>query len=266
MHQPDDDPRPRREWANDQLKLGMDGNRACLQCHEAYAPEAALVEHTRHPASSAGSNCLNCHMPYQNYALLTAIRSHTILSPNVTQSIAGGRPNACNQCHLDKSYGWTADYLRKWYEIETPELTTTEQAVPASLLWLFQGDAAQRALVAWNMGWSEAHHASGSDWIGAFLPQLLMDPYDAVRLIAYRSLVRLPGFETFECNTMAPKPELEVSASRALRIYHEQRRARGESGLLPEMVQDPTGTLPPMMELCAALLEQRNNQPTYLFE
>src|SRR5207244_3918886 len=33
MHQKQGDPRKRKEWAAGQLKRGMDGNRACVQCH-----------------------------------------------------------------------------------------------------------------------------------------------------------------------------------------------------------------------------------------
>jgi hypothetical protein len=204
-------------------------------------------------------------MPYQSYGLLKAIRSHTIASPNVAESIEGGRPNACNQCHLDRTYAWTADYLRQWYGIETPQLTADEETVPASLIWLFSGDAAQRALVAWNLGWVEAHRASGNDWIGAFLPQLLLDAYDAVRLIAYRSLHTLPGLESFECNVMAPRPDLERSAGLAIRAAETRWRAQGKTIWPPYMLTDSTGATSPT-EAYSRLFQNRDDRPIYLFE
>ena len=107
MHQPPGDPRPADVWSADQLRVGMDGDRACLQCHGEYAGK--LAAHTQHAPDSPGSRCYNCHMPYTSYGLLKALRSHRIDVPSANATVAAGRPNACNLCHLDKSLGWTAD-------------------------------------------------------------------------------------------------------------------------------------------------------------
>ena len=69
--------------------------------------------HTRHRADSSGSSCYNCHMPFTTYGLLKTIRSHQISSPSVQSTLATGRPNACNLCHLDKTLAWTAQYLER---------------------------------------------------------------------------------------------------------------------------------------------------------
>ena len=265
MHQSPEDSRSRTEWADDQLKPEMNGSAACTQCHTQYAGAGAASAHSHHASGTAGDDCLNCHMPYQTYGLLKSIRSHTIASPNVAESIEGGRPNACNQCHLDKTFAWTATQLNSWYGTEIPALTSAEQTVPASLIWLFHGDAAQRALVAWNFGWEEAHRASGSDWIGGFLPQLLYDPYDAVRQIAYRSMRSLPGLERFECNVMAPRAEVERSAGLAMRMAQANWQAQGKSDWPPYMLDDSTRTLVPT-EVFRDLFVQRDLRPIYLFE
>lgn len=143
MHKPADGPRPLKEWADDQLKLGMDGDQACLQCHDSFA--ADLAAHTHHKADSSGSRCYNCHMPYTTYGLLKAIRSHEVDSPTVSASLATGRPNACNQCHLDKTLAWAADHLERWYQTPIPALTDDEASIAASVLWAVRGDAGQRA-------------------------------------------------------------------------------------------------------------------------
>jgi formate-dependent nitrite reductase cytochrome c552 subunit len=191
MHQAPCDTRPAKEWADDQLKVGMRGNQACLQCHNEYRREERLTQHTHHPAASSGSVCYNCHMPYTTYGLHKAIRSHQIDSPTVAASLSTGRPNACNQCHLDQTLKWTSQHLDEWYGISQPSLTEDEQTIAASVLWLLRGDAGQRALMAWSMGWSEAHAASGANWQAALVAELLEDPYDAVRLIASRALEQL---------------------------------------------------------------------------
>ena len=119
MHQPPDDPRPLSQWAVDQLKPGMRGNQACLQCHEPARFETPA--HTHHPTASSGSRCYNCHMPYTTYGILKAIRSHQIDTPTVQASLQTGRPNACNQCHLDKTLDWAASHLEEWYDVPKPE-------------------------------------------------------------------------------------------------------------------------------------------------
>ena len=101
LHQDANDSRPLQLWANGQLKPGMETNQACLQCHATFEKE--LESHTRHRRNSSGSQCYNCHMSHTAYGLLKAIRSHHISSPSVASSVQTGRPNACNQCHLDKN-------------------------------------------------------------------------------------------------------------------------------------------------------------------
>ena len=105
-------------------------------------------------------------MPYTTYGLLKAIRSHQVDSPDVTASVETGRPNACNQCHLDKSLGWAAAELETRYGIAPPELSRDQREVAAGVLWALEGDAGQRALAAWSFGWEPAREASGSDWMG----------------------------------------------------------------------------------------------------
>ncbi len=139
---------------NDQLAAGMQSDQACLQCHEKYREKVA--EHTHHAPSSAGSRCYNCHMPHTTYGLLKAIRSHQVSSPSVASSVQTGRPNACNQCHLDKSLGWTQTHLSEWYATPKVELNDEQAKLSAMAVMLLRGDAGQRALTAWSMGWDEA--------------------------------------------------------------------------------------------------------------
>ena len=216
MHRSADDPRPPLEWANDQLHPGMDSDEACLQCHQTLE-----ADHSHHEPASSGSRCYNCHMPYTNYALLKAIRNHQVAGPTVTESVKYGRPNACNLCHMDKSLAWSAEHLARWYETPSPTLTEDEQNLSASVLWLVSGDAGQRALTAWHMGWKPAQEISGPEWFAPYLAQLLDDPYASVRFIAYRSLRSLPGFEDFEYDYVGTAEERNAAAHRAVRIWRD---------------------------------------------
>lgn len=206
MHQESIDNRPAKEWANDQLSLDALGDTACTQCHSA---SDYGEKHTHHPQSSSGSRCYNCHMPHTSYGLLKAVRSHTITSPDLSRDMTARRPNACNLCHLDKTLQWTADALQDWYQQSAPELEQEDKEVAASVLWLLKGDAGLRALASWSMGWADAQRASGNEWIAPLIARTLNDPYHAVRLIAYRSIRTLPGYEDFEVNVLADGSELE---------------------------------------------------------
>jgi hypothetical protein len=192
LHQPPGDARPASEWANDQLHAG-DLDRSCSECHAKVA--AAGAAHTHHAAGSEGSRCVNCHMPHTTYGLMKGVRTHQIDSPNVAVSVATGRPNACNQCHLDRSQGWAAEHLQSWYGIKKPQLPGDEATVAAGAQWALKGNAAQRALMAWSFGWAPARAAAGTDWMAPYLAKLLDDPYGAVRIIASRSLRTLPGYD-----------------------------------------------------------------------
>jgi hypothetical protein len=174
-------------WADDQLRPGMDGSHACVQCHVEFEKTEKVTAHTHHAATSSGSDCLNCHMPYTSFGLTKAIRSHTITNPSIAASIATGRPDACNQCHLDRTLAWTADHLHEWYGQKTPLLDADQSAIAASVLWALEGDEGQRALMAWSFGWEPARRTSGTGWMPYVLSTLMQDGYDAVRFIATRS-------------------------------------------------------------------------------
>jgi predicted CXXCH cytochrome family protein len=218
---------------NDQLAAGMNGNQACLQCHARYAEN--LAAHTHHKPDSPGSQCYNCHMPFDTYGLLKAVRSHHIASPSVTVDQQTGRPNACNLCHLDQSLAWTASYLKTWYDASPPTLSNEDQTVAAAVLWTLRGEAGLRALVAWHMGWADAQKTAGEWWLAPYLTQLMEDPYSAVRYIAHRSLRRLAGYEDLAFDFVGPEPQRRAAVQQAL-LRWERAAARtadhGNSALL----------------------------------
>ena len=258
MHQQDDDTRDISEWADDQLQQGMRSNQACIQCHQELANDAMLVEHTHHAVESTGSNCYNCHMPHTTYGLLKAIRSHEISSPSVATTLRTGRPNACNQCHLDKTLKWTSEYLDQWYEIDKPDLPIDHQKTAASIVWSLRGDAGQRSLMAWSFGWKAAQDASEVNWMAPYLARLLSDPYDAIRLIAARSLRTLPS------NQRSFDPLDVDQVNRAINeVMNRWSRVPNRKGN-SELLIDEVGKL--MVSEFQRLGKQRNDRPVNLQE
>ena len=263
LHMTARDTRAPQEWADHQLKPGMDGPAACLSCHAAFAAREKREAHTHHKADSPGSDCYNCHMPYTTYGLLKAVRSHQIDSPSVAVSLATGRPNACNQCHLDKPLAWTARALEAWYGIPEPPLDDEARTTSAAAMWALTGDAGQRALMAWSFGWAPALEASGTRWIAPYLAQLLEDPYPAVRFIAYRSLRRHPGFADFDFDFIGSDDDLAAVRSRVLdrwsRVPGAPDSARDEATLVA-----PDGTI--RAARFDALVKRRNDAQVDLKE
>jgi hypothetical protein len=261
MHKPADDPRPLEKWADDQLTFGMDGNKACVQCHTPLRTN--LTAHTKHAAGSAGSSCYNCHMPFTTYGLLKTIRSHQISNPSVAESLQTGRPNACNLCHVNRTLGWTSEWLQTWYRTPKPTLTQDETSIAASVLWLLRGDAGQRAIVAQAMGWRPAQEASGASWIAPHLAELLNDPYNAVRFIAYRSMRTLPGLSAFEYDFLASPEQRLESQRKALETWRLARSAADQRDNV-QLLFDPEGTL--KTDVVNRLVRERNNRPVHLRE
>jgi predicted CXXCH cytochrome family protein len=104
--------------AND-AQLLKPANVMCLECHGPNSPNgprsASIERHTHHQAGSAGSECVNCHMPKIAQTITGVnVRSHTFrfISPARTESLK--IPNPCNVCHADKSTGWAMDALKRW--------------------------------------------------------------------------------------------------------------------------------------------------------
>jgi len=261
MHPDESDSQRLKAWADDQLKPGMRGNEACLQCHEDFRDR--VVEHTHHPADSPGSVCYNCHMPHSTYGLLKAVRNHRIESPSVRTSLETGRPHACNQCHLDRTLAWTAERMQEWYGHEPPALSADERDVAGSVMWSLTGDAGQRALMAWSFDWKPARDTSGIEWMAPYVAEMLDDDYAAVRHIAGRTLKGLPGYESFEYDSTEPRAKLMDAVDRAFDIWLERRRESGLNGYEAALI-NPDGSL--RTAEFERLLRRRNHSPVILNE
>lgn len=265
MHRAADDPRTAKEWAEDQLKPGMRGDQACLQCHASYA--ADVTAHTHHAPGSSGSGCLDCHMPHTSYGLLKAIRNHQVTSPDAVNALATGRITACNQCHVDRSLAWVSERLTDWYGIASPapEALARAEASPgvsATVAYALTGDAAQRAFAAWSLGWPTALETSGRDWMAPTLIHLLDDPYEAVRIIALRSLRRLPGFADFAFDELAPEAQRRVGQNAARALWDGARHATPSQPA--SVLLRPDGTVD--QAVFDRLARLRNERPVNLLE
>ena len=104
--------------ANGAPLAGRLDDRQCTSCHQAKA--SATTAHTHHTATSAGSRCVSCHMPYmQEPEVGTAVRyarsDHAIPIPRPRADSVTGVTSACRSCHLDRSEDALDLQVRRWY-------------------------------------------------------------------------------------------------------------------------------------------------------
>ena len=93
------------------MKLRAAGNALCAQCH---APaKYDTTAHHLHAPGSAGAQCADCHMPTRTYMQIDPRRDHSLRVPRPDLTVEYGVPNACNNCHRDKSAGWAAAAIEK---------------------------------------------------------------------------------------------------------------------------------------------------------
>lgn len=165
-----------------QLTEKMKTNAACTQCHNQFEKPAQLVEHTKHPAASAGSLCYNCHMPSIVYGIMSAHRTHDITNPRPDETVRFNKPNACNQCHLDWSVNRAvAESNRLWPNAPKNQPGDPRYDEPEGQRALFAGDAVSRALTAAAM-------SPATDITMPVLLEAMQDRYPIVRYFSANAL------------------------------------------------------------------------------
>lgn len=196
------------------LKLKAEGNALCLQCHRADSYQR--VEHFHHPLGSAGAQCVNCHMPHKTYMGVDERRDHSLRIPRPDLTLKFRTPNACNQCHTDKSAQWATDAIAAWTG-KKPELSA-HPAAAIDAAWL-NSPAADRLLAA------------------------LASRSDAAPITRATALSQMAGPATarsraaIEAATREADPLLRIGAARALNSMEPQDALRIGPPLLADRVR-----------------------------
>jgi predicted CXXCH cytochrome family protein len=189
-----------------QLRPDRPGNELCTQCHAEIG--SAVAAHTHHSADGSGSSCVACHMPKIVFGILEVHRSHRIDNPDPLRDAEAGRPHACTLCHLDKSLGWSALAMQRWWGERYRTPTRRADGAPLELADaaanLLAGDAAARAVAANAFGErgvviSPDHEAAVRAWLAVTMG----DGYPSVRLLARRSLLALEARSSFGIGELA---------------------------------------------------------------
>ncbi|MEM9458525.1 MAG: cytochrome c3 family protein [Myxococcota bacterium] len=168
-----------------QLWPQYDAAVVCGRCHtpDSLSDAAAPGGHGRH---GAAVTCEGCHLPRVTYGLLEGMMSHRPTRPRPQDQVGhDDQPDACTQCHVDRSRRWAADALVAWATGQPPSTGSDDE--PSSVaLDLHGGDPIQRALAAHALSRPEAPVEPRIRM--AWLVDALQDDYPAVRWFGYRGL------------------------------------------------------------------------------
>jgi predicted CXXCH cytochrome family protein len=243
-------------------KLRAEGNALCAQCHLPAKFDAA--EHHHHQPGSAGTQCVNCHMPTKTYMVLDTRRDHSFRVPRPDLSVSLGTPNACTQCHNERSAEWAAQTVAGWYprgRQTTPHYgtalhagrvgsTDAEQHLDRLIL-----DPSQPAIArASALPLLRPYASAASE---PALHAAIADPDPLVRSAAPRALPVAPARAVIEA--AAP---LLGDPIRAVRI--EAARALAGADLLSLTPEQQTAFVKATAELVAAELVDADRPETHL--
>ena len=120
-------------------KLKVSGDGVCLQCHS--SDKYATAAHNRHNDVKAPVGCVSCHMPTRTYMVIDPRHDHGLRVPRPDLSVKLGTPNACSDCHTDKSAEWAASAIENWYGPKREGFQNFAAAFHAA--WTDQPDAAR---------------------------------------------------------------------------------------------------------------------------
>ncbi len=178
-------------------KLRVPGDGVCLQCHA--ATKYPLPAHTGHPDTPQAQACPACHMPTRTYMGIDPRHDHSFRVPRPDLSVKYGTPNACNDCHRDKSAAWAAAAVEKWFGPQRKGLQAWTPAFHAArtgstesknLLFGTAQDAGQPAI-----GRATAYAELAAYLTPSLVSEMqkgLHDPSELVRIGALRGLASVP--------------------------------------------------------------------------
>jgi predicted CXXCH cytochrome family protein len=179
-------------------KLRAPGDGVCLQCHAADKYEVA--SHNRHEGVTPAVTCASCHMPVSTYMVIDKRHDHSLRIPRPDLSVKLGTPNACNNCHADKSAQWASDAIERWHGsvrkgfqnyAEAFQASWTDRADATTLLAVVAASPTTPA-IARASALSELHSRVSSSNI-ELARKGLADPDPMVRVATLDMLDGLPG-------------------------------------------------------------------------
>ncbi len=233
------------------LELRAPGDAVCAQCH--LPQRFATPTHHHHEQEGDGARCVSCHMPEKTYMVVDPRHDHSLRIPRPDQSVAFGTPNACSNCHDDRSSAWAVEHFAEWYPDPKPVRQTWTEAFaharagnPAAEqpLAAIVNDTAVPAIVRATALSELTPFLSAAS--GNVLPSALNDPNPLLRLAGLRAL---SGFAPAQRHALAahlledPFLAVRAEAGRALAASPKEGLTDSEREHLERAIADHVATL-----------------------
>jgi Flp pilus assembly protein TadD len=178
-------------------KLRAAGDGVCAQCHAPAKYTAA--SHHQHASAKPPLACASCHMPERTYMMIDRRHDHSFRIPRPDISAKLGTPNACSDCHTDKSAQWAADAVERWHGPKRKGWQHYAEAFHSA--WNEQADAA--ALLTVVAGYRDTPAIARASALAELTPYVspaninlarsgLADPDPMVRIGALDMLANVP--------------------------------------------------------------------------
>lgn len=194
-------------------RLRLSGNALCGQCHAPAVFDQATHHH--HTPGSEGARCVNCHMPATIYMGVDARRDHSMRIPRPDRTATLATPNACQQCHAEKSATWALEALKSWGAGDKPGAQT----------------------------FAEAFHLadSGAPGAGAALARIIEDDSQSAiaRASALQRLSQAPSFVALSRARRALSDDNPMVRSAAVAVFAKADAATKREALTP-LLSDET--------------------------
>lgn len=205
---------------------GRFDDRQCTSCHASKA--ADVPAHTMHPAASAGSQCVACHMPYeQQHELGRAIQyrrsDHSIAIPRPALDASLGLVGACQGCHTSLSTASLEAQVTRWWGALKPHETAVAGVLAARAITSL--DLATPLLLHPGSGNVMAQVAGLSEWLERAMRAGAAPNADATRRL----------------RALAEAPDLDVQALALATLHIAQGSDPAVRRFLRERVRANTG-------------------------
>ncbi len=191
---------------------GRVDDRQCTSCHASKRDN--VQQHTKHAPGSKGSNCVSCHMPYeQQHELGRAIRygrsDHTIAIPRPALDSSLGLVGSCKSCHAEQSVQQLAQQTARWWGTIKPH----ERAVAGVLAARGESDIAKATpmLLQPQSRNAMAQVAGMAEWLDRF---------------ASPRMESAPASLDDALTAMADSPDLDVQALALATLHYTRGQVR----------------------------------------
>ena len=248
------------------IKFKFDGNALCTQCHR--AEEFDSYQHHFHKYANEdgqsvtdkfgkkipvgeGALCKTCHMPGRYYMGIDFRRDHSFRIPRPDLSIKYNVPNACNDCHADKSFQWSEDFIKKYYgERKKPTFGFTladgyfqKAGADTSLIKLIKSDLYPEIVRATAISYLAAYTTSNAQLT---IREMLDNPEPIIRERA------IDAFNTNDVDELVkaltpllndPIKMVRIAASSKLSVLGKENFTDSQIKLLTEVLEEYLQTL-----------------------